>query len=686
MPRRRKTILVGEQSVLKRFDWSVDPQTMGEIVGVGMVLTGLLVVLSIFGLAGRVGDRVFEGLTNLFGLASFLIPLVLLVFGGHVFKNASVQLRGTTLVGLVMGLLFVPALFGLFSAGGAVGAAISTIFRQSIGSVGALVLSVGLAVIAGLLSTNTSLKTLRGWLGGQLGSHPSSPIKVNTAGVPIFNMGRARLKTQPSVPETTSATIKRPQLVPESWQLPSTDLLELSATRAVPGNITKNVDVIAKNLADFGIEVTMGDVNVGPTVTQYTLKPAEGVKLAAIVARANDLALALAAHPIRVEAPIPGKSAVGIEVPNKQPALVTLREVLETADFQQARSNLALALGRDVAGEPIIADLAKMPHLLIAGATGSGKSVCINGLILSLLYANSPSSLRLLLVDPKRVEFTMYNGIPQLLAPVVHDVDKTINALRWAIAEMERRFQLFSERHKRNLEEYNSDPDPEEGILTYIVVVIDELADLMTQASSEVEAAIVRLAQMARATGIHLVVATQRPSVDVITGLIKANITTRIAFAVASQIDSRTIIDQAGAEKLLGNGDMLYLSSDFGKPKRVQGVYMKEKEIKAVTEFLRSQSSPSYDDSILTYHPRGVRLGGEVVIDDELFDEAKQVVVSAGKGSASLLQRRLRIGYARAARLLDLLEQEGIVGPEQGGKPREVLVGASDRLGETQEI
>ncbi len=460
----------------------------------------------------------------------------------------------------------------------------------------------------------------------------------------------------------------------KDWKLPSFDLLSENSSDVDSGDIESNVAIIKKTLEDFGIKVEMGEVNVGPTVTQYTLKPNTGVKLSQIVALQNDLALALAAHSIRMELPIPGKALVGIEVPNKSTAIVRLREVMQTKDFVDHKSKLAIALGRDVAGYPMVSDLAKMPHLLIAGATGTGKSVAINSLFTSLLYRNTPQDVKFIVIDPKRVELNLYNGIPHLLTPVIIDYEKAINSLKWSVAEMDRRYRLLSETGFRNIIEYNS---ASELKLPYIVIIVDELADLMAVAQSDVEAAIVRLAQMARAVGIHLVVATQRPSVDIITGLIKANITSRVAFAVASQVDSRTILDSSGAEKLLGNGDMLYTSAEFNKPKRVQGAYIGEKEVKKVVEFFRQQAGAViYNEEILEKPKRGVGIGGVALADDDADDEllsaAKEEVIRAGKASASLLQRRLRIGYARAARLLDILEDKGIIGPGDGAKPREV--------------
>ena len=409
-------------------------------------------------------------------------------------------------------------------------------------------------------------------------------------------------------------------------------------------------------------------------MTQFTLKPAEGIKLASITALHNDLALALAAHPIRIEAPIPGRALVGIEVPNQKTALVSLREILESEEFRNRKNNLTVSLGKDVSGKARIASLAAMPHLLIAGSTGSGKTVCINTLIMSLLFENGPEDLRFIMVDPKRVELPCYNDIPHLLTPVITDVKKALNALRWTIHEMERRFDVLSRATKRDIASYNK--AHAETRLPYIVIIIDELADIMVTAGVEAESLIIRLAQMARAVGIHLVLATQRPSVDVITGLIKANITSRIAFAVASQMDSRTILDTSGAEKLIGRGDMLTISADLSKPLRIQGAYVSDEEIDRVTRFLRESGEPSYQDGVTVKQAVPTidgALSGDDDDDDELLEPAKEVILQAGKASASLLQRRLRVGYARAARLLDLLEAQGFIGPGDGAKPREIL-------------
>jgi len=426
-------------------------------------------------------------------------------------------------------------------------------------------------------------------------------------------------------------------------------------------------------LESFGVKATVLDVVRGPAVTRYEVQPAAGVKVSRIVSLTDDIALALAAKDIRMEAPIPGKSAIGIEVPNTEVATVTLREVMESPVFQNAASKLSVALGRDISGQPIVADLARMPHLLVAGATGSGKSVCINGIITSILYKAAPDEVKFLMVDPKMVELNVYNGIPHLLAPVVTDPRRASLALKKIVVEMEKRYEAFSKTGTRNIEGYNAQTkDNPEARLPYIVVIVDELADLMMVAASDVEDAITRLAQMARAAGIHLIIATQRPSVDVITGVIKANIPSRIAFGVSSQVDSRTILDMAGAEKLLGRGDMLFLPVGMSKPIRVQGAFLSDQEVEAVVQFARDQAQAEYKEDLVPEVDDEPQEADDDL--DELFDQAVQVVLEAKQASVSLLQRRMRIGYARAARLIDQMEARGIVGPYEGSKPREVLI------------
>ena len=460
--------------------------------------------------------------------------------------------------------------------------------------------------------------------------------------------------------------------------VPPVDLLVTRKGKPTSGDLKTNAKIIKDTLAEFNINVDMGEARVGPTVTQYTLKPRKGVKLSKITSLSKDLALALAARTIRIEAPIPGKSLVGIEVPNEKTAMVTFKELLESKQFNGRAHNMMIGLGKDVGGKIWFADLPSMPHLLVAGTTGSGKTVCVNTIILSLLYQNTAETLRMIMVDPKRVELTLYNGIPHLLTPVITNTQQTVNALKWCIGEMERRFEMLQSVGNRDITSYNK-AHPNDKI-PHIVFVIDELADLMATAAGEVEAGIIRLAQMARAVGIHLVLATQRPSVDVITGLMKANIPGRIAFSVASIIDSRTILDSPGAEKLLGKGDMLLSTAALGQPVRIQGAFVSEQELKNVVEYLKGDEEPQYDESIVSKGGGGTAnlFGGPSDDQDPLFMEAKRSVIEAGKASASFLQRKLKVGYARAARILDELEAAGIIGPADGAKPREILVNESE--------
>lgn len=464
----------------------------------------------------------------------------------------------------------------------------------------------------------------------------------------------------------------------EEYEPPPLSFLDQDGSLPSAGDIQANKNIIARTLEEFGIEVEMGEVSVGPTVTQYTLKPAQGVNLTRITALSRNLSLALAAHPIRIEAPIPGKGLVGIEIPNKQAAVVRVRSLLTGLVNKRLPSALVLALGRDVSGEPVIAYIDKMPHLLVSGSTGSGKSICLNAIITALVYLNSPRNLRFLLIDPKRVEFSMYEGIPHLLAPVIVDPKKAISALRWSIAEMERRYKVLETANVRDIKGYNdiARKKGNEKPLPYLVIIIDEMADLMMKNKREVEASIVRIAQMARAVGIHLITSTQRPSTDVVTGLIKANIMARIAFKMPTQIDSRTILDQAGAEKLLGHGDMLFMSGQSHGAKRVQGTYISEKEVRKVVQYLVDLKWENEDDGVKLQaeeRKEGGIFGSDFDSEDDLYVEARSIAMETGKVSASLLQRKLQVGYARAARLLDMMEEDGVIGPGQGAKPREVI-------------
>lgn len=479
--------------------------------------------------------------------------------------------------------------------------------------------------------------------------------------------------------EAAPIGITRPKKQYPKIEIPL-DLLEKRDQKPTSGDISHNREVIRRTLDKFGIPVEMAEVSVGPTVTQFTLKPSDGIKLSRITGLHNDLALSLAAHPIRIEAPIPGKSLVGIEVPNQSVATVGMREILESKEFRERKpGGLHFVLGKDVAGKPWTADMARMPHLLVAGATGSGKSVCLNVIVMSLLYTFGPDEMKFIMIDPKRVELQVYNGLPHLVTPVITKTTETVNALKWALREMDHRYDLLAKVGARDLASYNGRVEEK---IPYLVIFIDELADLMATSSSEIEGPIVRLAQMSRAVGIHLVLATQRPSVDVITGLIKANVPARIAFAVASATDSRTILDQQGADKLIGRGDMLLSTAELATPKRVQGAFISETEISRVVEYIKSKYDPAdYDFSVTQRGGGGASgsgsigggAGGDGEDDDPLLPDAKEEIIRAGKASASLLQRRLKVGYARAARLLDLLEQEEFIGPADGAKPREIL-------------
>ncbi len=699
-------------------------ETRHGIIAIILFVIAGLSLLSFLDLAGPLGRQLDALEGALFGWARYVVPVPLLVIGILLFRNKKEYLRTTTYLGLLLLALGMTGLLHLFFSadrslseatlghgGGYLGYGLAMPLSKVAGMVAAFLILVALGIIGLFVTFNTSLNRLRernsavgsstGWLRRLLSGIRFIPDESDE---PVVNdYGQTFSRRTMNVPEDEpqkDAMRESSNDVPlEAFSLPKVrkvkklitslplDLLTDASTKPTSGDLKANAQIIQRTLQNFGIEVEMGEINIGPTVTQYTLKPAEGVKLSQIVTLQNDLALALAAHPIRIEAPIPGKSLVGIEVPNKTAAVVSLKEILGSEEFRGKKTHLALALGKDVAGHPVLARLDSMPHLLIAGATGSGKSVCINSVIISLLYQNDPDQLKFILVDPKRVELTVYNDIPHLITPVITDIRKTVNALKWVVAEMERRYKVLSEAGARNIAGYNAlisstgSRSTLQGVagltnvepLPYIVIIIDELADLMAASANEVEGAIVRLAQMARAVGIHLIVATQRPSVDVITGLIKANITSRVAFSVASLIDSRTIIDGSGAEKLLGRGDMLYLSAELSKPKRLQGALVSDEEIQRVVDHLKTQANPEYEETVISAPAPEVGSSDSGATEDELYEEAKSIVIQAGKASASLLQRRLRVGYARAARLLDILEEDGVIGPIDGARPRKVF-------------
>lgn len=701
----------------------LSPEAQREISAVFLGALALLLSFACFNFGGSLVTGMFQALRVGVGYSAFILPVVFGSLAWMLFQPDRYTVRGLNYVGWVGFLGSLSALFhiGIERAdaeaaatnglgGGYLGLGISTSMLGVLNTVAAVIVLIALMAIFLILATNTNLKALFGAIlagftreGKEVDEvapvekAAELQLKVNDnsgssmASLPVrgeLNLSGAKKAEAPVAPMVPANDESKEALTANSeaaWEPPSLDLLQNTSTKADAGDVNANAKTIASTMESFGIKVQMDEVNVGPTVTQYTFIPPAGVKLNKITGLDTNLALSLAAHPIRIEAPIPGKSAVGVEIPNKSIATVRLRDVLSAPEVKAQKTPLTFVLGRDVSGTPMSADLAKMPHMLIAGATGSGKSVMINTLLTSLLYRNSPEEMKLILVDPKRVELGLYNDIPHLLTPVIVEPEKCISALKWAVAEMEKRYKLLAEVGNRNIVEYNTAHKTD--ALPYIVIIIDELADLMVLAAADVETLIVRLAQMARAVGIHLVLATQRPSVDVITGIIKANIPARLAFSVASQIDSRTILDQMGAEKLLGKGDMLFASPEYIKPRRIQGVYIDEKETKAITDYLRQARTPQYNDEVLA---QKVSIGGKSVggggggdmgePDDDMFDEAAEAVFRAGKASASMLQRRLRVGYARAARLLDLLEERGIIGPADGARPRDVLISSLDQI------
>lgn len=741
MPRRKKNKILS----------AIDKNVQKNILAVVVIVVGLIFTLSLFDLAGIVGEKIDEILALLFGWVRFSLPVAMIVLSVLYFKSEEKTRYLLMVLGAVIFILAFLGLVHIFNdmdkmlkiakngqGAGLIGYILAYPLTKFVGKIAGVIILAAVFFIGLMLAFNSPLSNLIKSFKGNL------RLKKTTDSTEYIEYEEVEEVTEPpdveevtespeveddeepadaegsgeAKEEETEDNIKSIKFVddpfekalnePEEegdekglkndyanfeWNLPPLSLLEKSQKKAKVSNIKENVQIILRTFAHFGVKLEPHNYSVGPTVTQYTFRPAVGVKVSKVLALQNDLALALAAHPLRIEAPVPGKSLIGIEVPNKKKSDVRLRSLLENKTFQQRDSNLTLALGENVNGHPITASIEKMPHLMVAGSTGTGKSVCVNSMITSLLYQNSPEDLRLILVDPKRVELTMYNGIPHLLAPVIVDTSKVVNALKWAVGEMERRYKLLQEVGSRNIHSYNQKAaeadDDEWEKMPFIVIIIDELADLMAAHGKEVEGLIVRLAQMARAVGIHLVVSTQRPSVEVITGLIKANITTRIAFQVATQIDSRTILDMRGAEKLIGQGDMLYLGANSTQPQRVQGGYISEQEVKKVVKFIKKQAkntdfeedeelAESLDEQLDSpVESDGSGSGHDAGADDELYEQAKEIVLQAKKASTSMLQRRLKIGYSRAARIVDLLEENGVVGPQEGSKPRAILASTS---------
>lgn len=701
----------------------ISPETKKSVISIFLLAITAILMLASFNNAGPAGNFIFSFLFKLFGWGYYLFPAIASLVALSFLLSHEKKFFGIVFLGaagfIISGLGLIDIL--LPEKGGLVGNFIGML-EIPFGYTASIILTACLTFASLLIALNAKIilsrpqdeteeteeepepepkmeqrpvivKSPDGKKETMVLDSPTKPRRVETP-----KPENSEKEPEPEETEVNISYGSKPRVAgkpyqPTNYTAPPLELFKSSVEKPTSGDIRGNANIIKRTLESFGIHVEMGEINIGPKVTRYTLKPAEGIKLARIVALNQDLALALAAHPIRIEAPIPGKSLVGIEVPNKSAAIVRLGTMLGFQDFA-ATGPLGFVLGRDVTGDPIFGDIEKMPHMLIAGSTGSGKSVAIHALILSLLYKNSPDMLKFIMIDPKRVELSVYDGIPHLISPVITEGKKSAGVFRWAISEMERRYEILLHAGVRDIKSYNKSNAPP---LPYLVIIVDELADLMAAFGREIETSIVRLAQMARATGIHLVLSTQRPSVEVITGLIKANITARIALQVASQIDSRTILDMAGAEKLLGGGDMLFMSSDFSKPRRIQGAYVSEEEIHKVSDFImennpltdeHTESASATTSEIKTAGEKATEpplAKGEAIFDDylqddddELYDEAVKTVMEAQKASASLLQRRLKVGYARAARLLDIMEAKGIVGPGDGAKPREVFLEAAN--------
>lgn len=679
--------------------------------GVVLVAFGVIMGLAAFGLAGIAGTAIFSFGYGALGVGAFLLPVLLVAVGLGIILGTSF-VSPLTGAGIVLIVLSTLTFLGIISTslGGTAGAIAGHAVAEFLGLAGAVIMLLALCAIGLIIATDV-VAVLQSIRDAAAKAHEA----VSQVRLPSLGKGAATEEAEAEEPEahedepvakevkdrepviTMFSDVSQAQSavaipnIDAEYEAPPLSLLGEDKGKPGVGDIKANANIIKRTFQNFGISVEMDEVSVGPTVTRYAIKPAEGVRLQKIVTLQQNLELALAAHPVRIEAPIPGKSLVGIEVPNASKATVGLGGVIGAPEWSASKKPLLAAVGRDITGTPHYVNVAKMPHGLIAGATGSGKSVAIHAVITSLLYRNGPNQMRFIMVDPKRVELTLYNGIPHLLTPVITDPKKCILALKWAAKEMDRRYGILEECQVRDIESYHTtileparkkkSADLPES-MPYIVIVIDELADIMQTYPRELEAGIVRLAQMSRAVGIHLILSTQRPSVNVITGLIKANVPTRMALQVASQIDSRTILDGSGAELLLGAGDMLYMSADMQKPIRLQTAYISEQEVKKVAQFIKTHNAGSLSSLDLGAGASGtghepndaMMLASEDDdVDDDLYAQAKEAVEEAGRASTSYLQRKLRVGYSRAARLMDLLEDKGVIGPADGSRPREIL-------------
>lgn len=677
-------------------------ETFNTILGILSIVVSIFLLLGAFGLSGRVGTLAFDLLSYLSGVGYYLLPIVFLLLATSLLHERERQFALPQIFGSFLLFLSSLGFVNLVSGkGGIIGKFISNPLVSLFDVYVTAIVLLALTTIAVLVIFDISLKLDIARLFSRrssLDEEEESPA-VAKAMEKIKQEAEAIEEITPKVIPQAKLTAKKEEsesFMPifarksgKTWTPPPLSLLERDSGKVGAGDIKANANLIKRTLLNFGIIVEMDEISIGPSVTRYALKPAEGVKLSKILSLQTNLELALAAHPVRIEAPIPGKSLVGIEVPNTSKSTIGLGSLITEPGYTDSDKPLLVALGKDITGQSVFDNIAKMPHLLVAGATGSGKSVTIHAFINSLLYRNPPENLKFIMIDPKRVELTLYNGIPHLLTPVITDPKKAILALKWLAKEMDRRYDILEKASVRDISSYHKNiyfpalekaKEGEElpGAMPYTVVMIDELADLMQTYPRELEAAIVRLAQMSRAVGIHLVLSTQRPSVNVITGLIKANIPTRLALQVVSQIDSRTILDAPGAEKLLGAGDMLYQSGEMSKPIRLQSAFIREPEVKAVVKYLKDSYADELQDEInfSTDNTSNAIFSSDVSgdeDDDELYEEARETVMQAGKASTSFLQRKLRIGYARAARLIDMLEERGVIGAGSGAKPRDVI-------------
>ncbi|MBS3957187.1 MAG: DNA translocase FtsK 4TM domain-containing protein [Clostridiales bacterium] len=721
----RRTKTTGARSVARSPDSArnaaLGPEARRDIFGIALIAISIALAIALLNeSAGLVGGAAATAMRQVFGAGSFVVPVLLLVWGLTFFVRAFAISERRVGAGLCLVFLALIGMFAMASPteslfdselvhlhGGYVGSAIAWTLRSLLGSEIAYV-TLGATMLIGLVVAGMSVSGIVEWAtkrfgGTRSGDGPAprqnlprerAPRTVPLGDTDALSRPAATRRKEPGTPdlEARKATQPTPRARPpkalEGFEVPPSSLLtrtpeSASRSRASDRELSSTARLIEDTLATFDIQARVVSWIPGPTVTMYEIELSRGIKVSRITQLADDLALALAAQTVRILAPIPGKSLVGIEVPNAERSTVTLGDIL-SAPSAQGGGPLTLAIGKDVAGDSVLADLATMPHLLIAGSTGTGKSVCINALLMSILMRTTPAEVRLILIDPKRIELSLYNGVPHLYVPVVTEPKEAASALHWAVGEMDARLKRLQKAGARNIGAYNAmvqDGTAPEGEreMPYLMIVIDELADLMMVAAKEIEDSICRLAQLARAAGIHLVVATQRPSTDIITGLIKTNITNRIAFAVSSGIDSRVILDQPGAEKLIGEGDMLFSTPKLDKPKRIQGAFLTESEIIAVVEHLKGQAEPEYHEEILHLKvtPGGGGMG-HADDDDPLVWEAADIVVTSGIGSTSLLQRRLKVGYARAGRIMDMLESKGVVGQPDGSKPREVLVDVED--------